>query len=209
MSYMTVIRLIKSLRKNYDEPVMCWKGVIEGRGISTVHEPSGDESSGDEESVSIGFDELSDCLVTPQHYTLKGDNIDKNVSPSNMTIECQTKSLYYFHSYAALNCVHFTGLSEETSNSRLLRNVEISFLPSIADCKAIRDNYIVLFARVIYKTLSAFSPFQKCVPQHNMHEFSTEMPRKTVTVSNITSTLVFYCIFVCIISGSLGCIIEK
>ena len=75
VSHKTVIRLIRSLGKNYDEPVMCWKGAIEGRGISTVHEPSGDESSGDKESVSIGFDELSDCLVIPQHYTLMGDNI--------------------------------------------------------------------------------------------------------------------------------------
>ena len=192
VSHKTVLRLIKKLGVNHDGLVMHWKEAIEGRkGVSTIHEQSSEDeskesldmSSGDEGSIdsyNVNHDGFGD---TQQRYILTGDNIDKNIMPRDMRVDYQTTSLHYFHAYAALN---LTGLSEETPTSRLLRNLEISaFLPSVADCQALRDNYIVLFARVICDTLTAFSPFQKCVPKHIIHKYSADMSKKSVTVSYV------------------------
>ena len=191
VSHKTVLRFVKKLGKNHDKPVMRWKVAIEGRSVSTVSEQSSDEES--EASVcvlseSVDFmnpDDFPDYNESQQQrYILTGDNIDKNVTPRDMRADYQTKSLHYFHAYAALNRIDFTGLSKETPTSRLLRNLEISaFLPSVTDCQAVRENYIVLFARVICETLTAFYPFQKCVPVHILHKYSANMSTKSVTVS--------------------------
>ena len=93
-----------------------------------------------------------------------------------MRIEYQTKPLHYFHAYAALNRIDFTGLSDLPVDC-YVRNLEtLAFLPSVADCQALRDNYIVLFARVICDTLTAFSSICDCVPKHILHKYSAEIP---------------------------------
>ena len=184
VSHKTALCLIKTLGKNHDQQVIHWKDVLEGRKSVLSGQTPGNESeasvsilSGSEGSIDLNVDDFPDCdEIQPLRYILTGDSIDKNVSPRDMRVDYQTKSLHYFHAYAALNRIHFTGLSEETPTSRLLRNLEISsFLPSVADCQALRDNYVVLFARVICDTLTGFSPFQKCVPKHILHKYSAEM----------------------------------
>ena len=38
-------------------------------------------------------------------FKIVGDNIDKNIHPRHQTIDSRTKSLHYFHAFAALVCV--------------------------------------------------------------------------------------------------------
>ena len=72
-----------------------------------------------------------------------------------------------------------------------LPNLPISaFLPSQADCATIRDNYVILAARVITTHFASFSSLQSCVPDHIEHQFSEEMKQKSVTARTIVySTL--------------------
>lgn len=110
-----------------------------------------------------------------------------------MTLEHQTKSLHYFHAYAALSCIDFTSLSEETPTSRLLRSLDTAaFLPSVADCQVLRD-YVVLSARVICDTLTAFSSFKECVPKHILHKYSANMSKKSVVISSLEYSTVNVC----------------
>ena len=154
--------------------------------LSKVKSQEPSITTSDEESViSISLKASDDCDTTaPMRYVLTGDNIDKNVSPRDMTLEHPTKSLHYFHAYAALSRIDFTGLSEETPTS-LLRSLDTAaFLPSVADCQGLRENYVVLAARVICDTLTAFSSFKECVPKHILHKCSANMSKKSVTVSS-------------------------
>ena len=151
---------------------MCWKRDLEGRKSAfRISEQCSDDESDSSVSVSSGSKGSIDFNVDPEcnetqclRYILTGDNIDKNVTPRDMRMDYQTKSLHYLHVYAALNRIDITDLNEDAPTSRLLHNLQISaFPPSVADCKALRDDYIVLFARVICGTLTAFSSFQECV----------------------------------------------
>lgn len=127
----------------------------------------------DEESVvSIILNTNDNCdELAPLLYTLTGDNIDKNVSSRDITFVHQTKSLHYFHTYAALSHIDFTGLGEETPTSCLLKSLDsAALLLSVADCQVLRENYVMLSARVICNTLTAFSSFKECVPRHILHK---------------------------------------
>lgn len=82
-------------------------------------------SSDSERSVaSFHIDDPIDASEVPQHshFILTVDNIhvDKNVTPRDMTLHHQTKSLHYFHTFAALNCNDVTVLSEEAPTSQVL-----------------------------------------------------------------------------------------
>ena len=46
-------------------------------------------------------------------FKIVGDNIDKNVRPRHQTLEAGTRSLHYFHAFAALDRVNLSGLSEQ------------------------------------------------------------------------------------------------
>lgn len=55
-------------------------------------------------------------------------------------------------------------------------------LHAVTDCAAIRDNFVVLAARVIVKNLTCFSVLQTCVPVHIQHDYSAAMKEKSVVV---------------------------
>ena len=177
--------MVQKLGKNHNQPVLQWKGALEGRNIEVGEAENTSSDEGSIDSVFMEMEESSTLNSQPAHrYILTGDNIDKTISPRFMTVEHQTKSLHYFHAYASLNRIDLTGVSEELPSSHVLRNLEISaFLPSVNDCQVLRDNYIVLFSRVICETLTAFSSFRDCVPKHITHKYSTEMSKKSVSVS--------------------------
>ena len=48
---------------------------------------------------------------SPTTYIIVGDNIDKNVTPRDMRVGNQVKSLHYFHSYAVQDQVKLGSLS--------------------------------------------------------------------------------------------------
>ncbi len=93
-------------------------------------------------------------LALQKHYRL--DNIDKNISRRFMRVDNQVKSIHYIHVYAALNRVITSGLCNDNpiSTSMALQSLpESTFLPSLLDCKKLKENFAVLVGRVIVDIL--------------------------------------------------------
>lgn len=117
-------------------------------------------------------------------YILVGDNVDKNVSPRDMRVDNQVKSLHYFHSYAVRDRIGLDHLSCDGDHVGDIRTLPASaVLPTVGDCVGVRKNYIILAARVIVNNLPHFTFLQPCVVQHIPHQFSKEMAVKSDIVS--------------------------
>lgn len=78
-------------------------------------------------------------------FKLVGDNIDKNVRASYQRIGRTTRSLHYFHTYAVLDRVDFSGLSDEPLPPSIVD--PLSFLPSDRDKNVVERDMIVLMSR--------------------------------------------------------------
>ena len=100
-----------------------------------------------------------------------------------MRMNNQVKSLHLFHSTATVSRIETLHLDDKKFMGNI-QDIPISkFLPSIEDCKAICDNYVIFAARVITENFKHFFPFRDCVPEHIHHEYSAKMAKKTTMVS--------------------------
>lgn len=153
VSHVTSTRLIKALSEGYNDQVIEWKNHA---GHSEVQQHA--------------------------QYILVGDNVDKNVSPRDMRIDNQVKSLHYFHSYATHDRIDFSDLSTEGTVGEIASLPLSTFVPSVDDCKALRENYIVLVACVITEKLLYFQGLKRCVPRHIQHPYSEEMSKPSTVV---------------------------
>ena len=57
-------------------------------------------------------------LPTWDGFKLVGDNIDKNIRPSEQRIDRQTRSLHYFHSFAVRDRVNFSNTSDAANDKK-------------------------------------------------------------------------------------------
>ena len=155
LSHKSALRLVFSMGEKHDETVNQWKVALE------VEPPPA------------------------KGFVIVGDNIDKRITPRNMRIDHQVQSLHYFHSFAARNRIPTSHLDD---NQQLKDINELSlsdFLPTVADCTAIRSNFVVLVARTLVRHLDYFSRFKKSVPTHIEHQYSRHMKEKSVVVSTV------------------------
>ena len=183
------------LGENYDQKVLQWKAssdTVEGFGSESDIEISTCQSEDESESnpssplaVPLPREPLQVQTVSAHEpsYIIVGDNLDKNVSPHDMRVDHQVKSIHYFHSYAVHDRADFSKLSGEDPQGKLQNDAFTKFLPSPDDCSQLRENYINLIARVIVEKLPHFNKLSDCVPAHICHEFSTAMKEKSVVVS--------------------------
>lgn len=183
------------LGENYDQKVLQWKAssdTVEGFGSESDIEISTCQSEDESESnpssplaVPLPREPLPVQTVSAHEpsYIIVGDNLDKNVSPHDMRVDHQVKSIHYFHSYAVHDRADFSKLSGEDPQGKLQNDAFTKFLPSPDDCSQLRENYINLIARVIVEKLPHFNKLSDCVPAHICHEFSTAMKEKSVVVS--------------------------
>ena len=117
-------------------------------------------------------------------FILIGDNIDKTVRPRHMSMAHQSQSLHYFQFYAALDRIDFRSLVNDTPIGDVSALPLSTFLPSLADSAALKENYAILIAREIVKKLPYFKVFEDCVPDHIQHEYSANMCMKSSIVSS-------------------------
>ena len=92
-----------------------------------------------------------------------------------MRIEHQVKSLHLFHSVAVVSRVKTLHLDDKTPIGDLSKVPVSAFLPSITDCAALRDNFVILVARILVDNLASFSFLRKCVRIHIQHEYTSFM----------------------------------
>ena len=115
-------------------------------------------------------------------FKIVGDNIDKNVRPRHQTIDSQTKSLHYFHAFAALDRIDLSLHSEKRpSIDPSLFDLE-SLLPSSDDICKMKSNFQFHIARVITTFLHCLTPMKAVVPLHIQHQYHREMSRKSTVV---------------------------
>ena len=160
VSYPTSTRLIKMLSASYSDEAIEWKNHAEQ---SEEHPYA--------------------------QYILVGDNVDKNVSPRDMRIDNQVKSLHYFHSYVVHDRIDFRNFSNEGTVGEILSLPLSAFVPSLHDCATLRENYIIHMARVITDKLLYFHKLKGCVVKHNQHPYSQEMSRRSTVVCKVKQLL--------------------
>ena len=78
-------------------------------------------------------------------YVIVGDNIDKNIRPSYQRQDHTTQSLHYFHSYAVLNRVDISRLSDSRSSDIVISPEKI--LPDSSECQKLLNDFEILVAR--------------------------------------------------------------
>lgn len=148
----SALRFVRAMGEKHDETVCQWKAALE--------------------------------LEPPpaKGFVIVGDNIDKRITPQNMRIDHQVQSLHYFHSFAARNRIPTSHLDDK-QQMKDINDLSLSdFLPTVADCTAIRSNFVVLVARTLVGHLDYFSRFKKAVPTHIKHQYSKQMVEKSVVV---------------------------
>ena len=121
------------------------------------------------------------------------------ISPCDMRVGNQVKSLHYFHSYAVHDRIDVSDLSDDQPKNDIQSLPVTTFVPSADDCTTLRSNYIFLVARVIVDKLPYFSDLHKCVVQHIPHRHSKAMEQKSKIVSNL-HFLLLDCIYIYVLS---------
>lgn len=66
--------------------------------------------------------------------------------------------------------------------SKLAETPNEFFLPKRADVLAVKENLVILVARILTEYFTALAPFSELVPKHILHRYSTEMSKKSEVV---------------------------
>ena len=137
------------------------------------------------DSVPV-LDVSNNCLTSPSHYKLVGDNIDSTVNPRYMRLDNKVKSLHYYHTYAVQDRIN---VHDFINDRQPLTSVSVqekarSLLPTESDDDAIIKNIKILFARILFDTLKFFQmTFEDLIVEHIKHRRYQEMSSKSVVVS--------------------------
>ena len=95
---------------------------------------------------SVGHIQSAESCDGWKGYKLVGDNLDKNIRPSFQRFAYETTSLHYFHHYALLDRVNFSGYSEHIPTDRIdLKKL----LVSRSDVRQLESDAIILFSRLV------------------------------------------------------------
>ena len=99
---------------------------------------------------------VDDELPLIKTYKIVGDNLDKNIRPRFMRIgKYHSQPLHLFHSFAVLDRIDMTNLSDACEHTCLPSMAE-SLLPSTEDDQILMNNFSVLISRILVKHMSFF-----------------------------------------------------
>ena len=117
-------------------------------GTFTASTPTVVPSPSPSTSITASVEEPPALSTSWKGFKLVGDNVDKNVRASYQRIGHSTQSLHYFHAYAALDRVDFSGLSDEPPPPSIVD--PLSFLPSEDDISMVERDMCTLISRYCY-----------------------------------------------------------
>ena len=115
-------------------------------------------------------------------FKIVGDNIDKNVRPRHQSLEVGTKSLHYFHAFAALDRINLSGFSEQRPSIDPIGFDLEKLLPSLDDICKLKRNFQVHVARIITTYLPCLTALTAVTTPHIKHKYFEEMSKKSVVV---------------------------
>lgn len=159
VSHPTVTKLVRLGAKDHERKVKLWKDNWSKRLQHTS------ASTGSSSSDITPSCDSQNAVEGPCSFIIIGDNLDKTVKPRDMRVDHQVQSLHYFHSYAALDRVDFSGLSTETVARKpddIMAIPTSAILPTAEDCTTLRSNYTVLVARTVADRLPYFKCLKDC-----------------------------------------------
>jgi L1 cell adhesion molecule like protein len=123
------------------------------------------------------------AISTIPMFKIVGDNVDKTVRPRHETSESHTKSLHYFHSYAALDRSIIMNLDNTVPSMPDMKNLDVNVvLPSEDDKTLLNTNMSTLFARIVRKNFPFFKKHVQQIERHIPHPYSKEMSQKSEVV---------------------------
>ena len=120
----------------------------------------------------------------PLFYKLVGDNIDGNIRPRYMRLDRKVKSIHYYHFYAVQDRINLEGIPKINPPSYLPSPDAIakSLLPTTADDAILKNNFKILFTRILLETLPFFqTAFSGLEAQHIQHRRSSEMAKPSIS----------------------------
>ena len=142
---------------------------------------------------------VEDARTNWKGFKIVGDKIDKNIRRSFQRVDYTTQSFHYFHAYAILDRIDFSGLSDLQPTGEIDVN---QLIPSDDDTKSLKKmlatlvtRFIIirsLFKCVLFKcmheyrilvlNMEEFSSEKKDVVWHIDHKYSVEMKQKSEVV---------------------------
>ena len=143
-----------------------------------------DSSSTDISLTDIFGRDVSFAPTLTSLPTLKfvGDNLDKEVKPSDMREDNQTQSLHYFHVYGVRDRIDLTNHDDQQPTPDISSICIDKLLPSKEDESALCANFCILISRVLKKHMPFFKEFGSGLERHIRHEYYEEMSSKSNVV---------------------------
>ena len=145
--------------------------------------------------TDVILSEQQNVTNNPVTYKIVGDNIDVSVCPRFLRVKkFMKKLLHMFHYYAAADRIDLSGLCDDRKHQCLPSpdSVALSFLPTVDDDAALRDNISVWIARILIKHMPFMEmSFGDITPMHIQHPFSKEMSKRSEVVSFFCTNVKF------------------
>ena len=179
-----------------NEPSSSSQSTSEDENGSCSSEPSSSSDSSNTSSSSScsSFEREIQAIFgpetsyTPTSFSLKtfklvGDNVDKNVKPSDVRVDSQTKSLHYFQTYAVRDRIDLTSYDDTPPVIDESKVDSTRLLPSESDHNELTKNFSFQVARVLKQYMPFFEKFGAGLEKHIRHKFYEEMGQKSEVVS--------------------------
>ena len=116
-------------------------------------------------------------------YQIIGDNVDLKQKASQKSVDSTGADHHWFHMCAVLDRVDGIDLDVDEPQADITSLPLQTFLPSAEDCDFLKKEFAVLLARTLADKLHFLRPYQSCISNHILHQYSTESSKKSDIVS--------------------------
>ena len=127
-------------------------------------------------------------------FKIVGDNINKYVKPTEMTMDAQAKTLDFFNLYAVCDQVSMSGLDDLAAIPNLSSCKVEEVLPTAQDHEDLIDNFTYIFTRVLKRHVPFVKKYAAGLDKHTKHQYYDELSQKSEVVCIHTIGYIFICV---------------
>ena len=165
-----------------------------GEESSEASTANGVSNSGTSYSFGSSLEEDMLHIFGPEHsfapspsslktYKVVGDNLDKNVKPTDYRVDSQTKSLHFFQSYAVRDRIDLSSYDDSPPVVDESSIDTTKLLPSASDSEEQTKHFAYHVARVLKQYMPFLTSYGSGLETHIRHQFYEEMSQKSEIVS--------------------------
>ena len=132
------------------------------------------------------------------------DNWDMKQEVRNMSSQHQNVDIHWVNHSIVENRVSGNHLPDDKPVKDIKDVQNKDLLPSMADHKALYDNYIIHIQRILVKRIPSLKCFAECVPKHIIHKHSKEMnqkSKKVITTDGFLMSFLVCSMHICIMNA--------